>query len=104
MKRIVKITPEKAPRGAFAFEGDPEPTRVQGGLRRAEGCRFCVESGGRYKLFCDKTDFVRIDEGAGFIKWARGEIPFREGEVLLAEEAGEYELNGKCRFFVFREE
>ncbi|MGN0823172.1 MAG: hypothetical protein ACI4NG_05305 [Candidatus Gallimonas sp.] len=102
MKRLVKINEEK---DGFALptEAFGEGTRVQGGVKRALGNAIRVESGGRYKLFTDGCDYIKIHAGDGFFKWARGETPFRGGEIFLAEAPGEYEVNGVCVFTVVRE-
>lgn len=78
------------------------PVSVQGGIKRSFGEKLLVESGGRYKLFSDGKDYVKILAGCGHFKWARGETPFTEGECFLLENAGEYELNGKCKFLAVR--
>ena len=63
-----------------------------------------VVSGGRYKLFTEGVDYVKILSlsGTGFIKWARGELPLSEGDIVAAEQPGEYEINGLCTFTAIR--
>ena len=103
MKRIIRIDPAFLPEGLrFSFPGEPEVTFVQGSVRAACNNLLRIESGGRFKLFTQTKDYILIESGKGFVKWARGELPFCAGEILLAEEAGEYELNGKGVFFLIR--
>ena len=45
---------------------------------------------------------MRVLEGNGHVKWARGEFPFREGDILRIDGVKEYELNGKGRYCVIR--
>ncbi len=61
-----------------------------------------VETPRRYKLFTEGRDELYILSGSGHFKWARGETPFAAGESFVAENAGEYELNGACTFIVAR--
>lgn len=78
------------------------PQRVQGGVKRGYKNVLFVQSGGRYKLETQSIDYVKILAGSGHFKWARGETPFLEGEVFIAEGIGEYEINGNCSFTVIR--
>ena len=48
-------------------------------------------------------DSMTVREGEGHFKWARGEMDFRCGEAFEIEQAGEYEVNGKCVFAVYRQ-
>ncbi len=101
MKRIEKLA--AAPEDVrFDGEATAAPAKVQGGERTPLADGFSVVSGGRFKLETNGRDFVRIREGSGHIKWARGEFPFSEGDILLVSEAGEYEICGRCRFTVIR--
>ncbi len=103
MKTLQKI--QTTPEGVdFALEWKSvSPRSVQGGtLYALAKDALYVESGGRYKLFCDGTDFVKILEGSGHFKWARGETPFSENDVFCIQQAEEYEINGRCRFAVVR--
>lgn len=102
MKSLRKISEESAP--AFSperLQTEP-PVTVQGGRKFAAENEIFVISGGRYKLFTQSQDYIKIITGNGHIKWSRGETLFSEGDVLLAEEIGEYELYGKCSFSVYR--
>ncbi len=103
MKKLEKIqaTPEWV---NFEREWEAiEPRKVQGGLLYSpEKGALLVESGGRYKLFCEGVDYVQIMRGNGHFKWARGETPFQEGNLFCVSEVGEYEINGACRFAVVR--
>ncbi len=103
MKRLIKI--DSLPEGV-GFDWnftDGESRRVQGGTMYSPQKGYLyVESGGRYKLYSDGVDYVKFLEGAGHFKWARGEISFAEGDIFFAQETGEYEINGVCRFAVVR--
>lgn len=79
-----------------------EPTHVQSAEKREYRNQLLIESPKRYKLFTDTMDYVLILSGKGFIKWARGELRFSEGDMFCFEETGEYELNGACKFVVVR--
>lgn len=57
----------------------------------------------RFKLFTKTRDVLLVREGEGHFKWARGEMDFRCGEAFEIEQAGEYEVNGKCVFAVYRQ-
>lgn len=105
MKRMSKITdPEILALFCRSPETLGEPVCVQGGKKRAKDGFLYVESGGRYKLFTEGVDYVKILslQGKGFIKWARGEFPLSEGDAVAAEQPGEYEINGKCAFMAIR--
>lgn len=99
MKRLTKLND-----CAETFEGAvfSDPVKVQGGLKYECGNLLKIESGGRYKLFTETRDYIKILEGGGHFKWARGETPFSAGDIFLAEEPGEYELNGKGVFLILR--
>ncbi len=87
---------------SFDFRGTA-PRTVQGGqLYSPDKTTLFVESGGRYKLFTERADYVKIVQGKGFFKWARGETPFSEGDAFCMKEVGEYEINGRCHFAVLR--
>ena len=75
---------------------------VQGARMAQKDSAVYAESPRRYKLFCDTAHEIYIISGAGFIKWARGELPFTAGDCFCAEEIGEYELNGNCVFEVIK--
>ena len=77
------------------------PVCVQGGTVEKAGALSRVNSR-RFKLFTDSTDYVKILRGSGFVKWSRGELPFSEGDVIVAEKVGEYEINGADCFLVSR--
>lgn len=98
MKQIVKLSDCTEAFDA-KFSG---AVKVQGGLKYSCGNLLKIESGGRYKLFTESRDYVKFLQGNGHFKWARGEVPFSEGDVFLAEETGEYEVNGTCVFLVLR--
>lgn len=88
-----------------SFESETEfsePIKVQGGMKSESGSLVRVVSGGRFKLFTKTRDYVKFLAGSGHFKWARGETAFAEKDVFLVEEAGEYEINGKCEFLVLR--
>ncbi len=105
MKRLTKTTdPAIAELFRLSPEDLGEPVRVQGGEKRARGNVLHVVSGGRYKLFTEGVDYVKILSlsGTGFIKWARGELPLSEGDIVAAEQPGEYEINGLCTFTAIR--
>lgn len=71
---------------------------VQGGELRACGEVKYVKSPKRHKLYGEGTLLLRVIEGEGFIKWARGEFPFAAGDILRLNNVGEAELNGACAF------
>ncbi len=99
MKKLVKLAECEE-----SFDGTDfsEPVKVQGGQKRTSGNLLEIRSGGRYKLFTISRDFIKIVEGNGHFKWARGETPFIPGDIFLAEEVGEYELNGAGVFLILR--
>ncbi len=103
MKSIKKV--EVLP-AEINFERDftsVPPRKVQGGaLYALEKNAFLVESGGRYKVYSERVDYVKILEGDGHFKWARGETPFHTGDAFCVSEAGEYEVNGARKFAVVR--
>lgn len=104
MKRLTKL--QTMPDGVdftFAPELFGEATKVQGGLKRTYGNVLYVESGGRYKLYSQTKDYLCFLKGSGHFKWARGETPFSCGDCFLAEDLGEYEVNGICAFTVVRQ-
>lgn len=99
MMKLCKIAGDALPdAGAFAFSD----RTVQGARLGRAGDSLYIFSPRRFKLFAEGRDEVVIVRGAGHIKWARGELPFRAGEHILAEECGEYEINGDCEFAVLR--
>ena len=97
--KLEKIQPAATPaEEEFTFGEAP----VQGArVGKREGWLF-VRSPRRYKLFTEGTDEVTFAEGSGHFKWARGERDFAAGESYRLESPGEYEINGKCAFFVRR--
>ena len=99
MKRIAKLND-----CAETFENAEfqDPVHVQGGLKYTNGNLLKIESGGRYKLFTDTCDYIKFLQGSGHFKWARGETDFSAGDIFIAQETGEYEVNGKCVFLVLR--
>lgn len=103
--KLTKLTLETLPE-TISFEYDEacfsEPVRVQGASKRDCGDMLLIDSEKRYKLFTQSCDYVRILSGGGSIKWARGELPFSADDIFCFDQAGEYELNGKCRFLVVR--
>ena len=103
--KIVKLCENELPEG-ISFCPDesifPPPVKVQGGEKRALGDMLLIQSGGRYKLYTGTQDYVRVIEGKGHIKWARGEVPFSEGDILLLDGVKEYELNGRGRYCIVR--
>jgi hypothetical protein len=100
MKQLVKLQ-EYPP--FYSEEEFSSSVHVQGGEKRTYQNALLINSGGRYKLYTDGEDRILICAGNGYFKWVRGETPFHEGEVFLAEEVGEYEINGKVTFQVIRE-
>lgn len=90
-----------------AFEVDlaaflPAEGKVQGAAIAKSGKNLLIHSPRRYKLFCDGVHYVKILEGSGHFKWARGERDFSAGEAFRLENAGEYELNGAGKYLVIR--
>ncbi len=71
---------------------------VQGAVLSACGEVKYVKSPKRFKIYSNGTLLLRITEGGGFIKWARGEFPFAAGDILRLNNVGETELNGACAF------
>ena len=103
--KIEKLHEETLPEGislCFDESAFPPPVKVQGGELRALDDMLLIASGGRYKLYTESRDYVRVLEGNGHVKWARGEFPFREGDILRIDGVKEYELNGKGRYCVIR--
>ncbi len=78
------------------------PVNVQGAEKREYQNALLITSGKRYKLFTNGVDRIKILEGEGHFKWARGETPFRAGDCFSLEQTGEYEVNGKCAFLIVR--
>ncbi len=79
-----------------------EAVRVQGAsVQAAENLLFIV-SDGRFKRFPAGSERIRVERGAGYFKWARGETPFAAGDAFLAEGLEEYELNGAGEFLVVK--
>ena len=76
--------------------------KVQGSELRALDDMLLIKSGGRYKLFTEGCDYVRVLEGKGHVKWARGEYPFSEGDILRLDGVKEYALNGKGIYVIVR--
>ena len=76
------------------------PRAVQGGKVCAAGAFVHIVSGGRFKRFPARQEALTVREGSGYIKWARGELPFRAGECVLAEGLEEYDLYGEGEFLV----
>ena len=79
-----------------------EATHVQGASVQTAGSLVHIVSGGRFKRFPAGSERIRIERGAGYFKWARGETPFAAGETFLVQACGEYEINGACAFIVAR--
>ena len=50
--------------------------------------------------YAARQEALTVREGSGYIKWARGELPFRAGECVLAEGLEEYDLYGEGEFLV----
>ena len=76
--KIEKLTQETLPEDISLLYDEsifPPAVKVQGGEKRALGNMLLVTSGGRYKLFTEGCDYVRVLEGKGHVKWARGEYP-----------------------------
>ena len=103
--KIEKVNEDMLPKDiSLCFDESifPPPVKVQGGEKRALGDMLLITSGGRYKLYTESCDYVRVLEGEGHVKWARGEYPFREGDILRLDGVKEYELNGKGRYCIVR--
>lgn len=101
--KIEKVTEEQWPEAPVFDESIfPPPVKVQGSELQALDNMMLLNSRGRFKFYTEGCDYVRVLAGSGHIKWARGEFPFREGDLLKVEGVKEYELNGKGRFFVVR--
>ncbi len=101
--KIEKVTEDMWPEVPVFDESIfPPPLKVQGSELRALDDMMLINSGGRFKLFTEGCDYVRVLEGSGHIKWARGEHPFHEGDLIKLDGVKEYELNGKGRFLVIR--
>lgn len=79
-----------------------EATHVQGASVQTAGSLVHIVSGGRFKRFPAGSERIRIERGAGYFKWARGETPFAAGDTFLAEGLEEYELNGAGEFLVVK--
>ena len=103
MKSLRKIAETEAALPDLSKDSFGEPVKVQGAAVRAVNNVRYVESGGRFKLFAEGAHTVKFTEGAGFFKWARGEAAFSAGDIFRAENVGEYEINGVCKFFVVME-
>lgn len=99
----IERTAERDERLFLAEEQFSDARAVQGGVLSVCGDVKHVKSPKRFKLYCDGTLLLRIAEGKGFIKWARGEFPFAAGDILRLRNAGEAELNGACAFFYCKE-
>ena len=80
-----------------------EARRVQGADVSAAGPLVRIRSGGRFKRFPAGSEYIRIEQGAGYFKWARGETAFCAGDTFLAEGLEEYELNGAGEFLVIKQ-
>lgn len=76
--------------------------KVQGARLYQSGNILFADSPRRFKLYTQSRDILLIREGEGHFKWARGEIDFKAGEAFEISETGEYEVNGKCIFAVYR--
>lgn len=97
--KLEKIQPAATPaEEEFVFGEAP----VQGARVGKREDWLCVRSPRRFKLFTEGTDIVCIAEGSGHFKWARGERDFAAGDCFCLESPGEYEVNGRCAFFVHR--
>lgn len=83
--------------------GFGEPVHVQSGeVRTRDGDRL-VTSGGRFKYVFEGRAALYLLEGAGYIKWARGEVPFSAGDTFSLEGEGELDFYGACVFMTVRE-
>lgn len=91
---------EEVKKEQFAFSGK----KVQGADVGKRGRDLYVLSPSRFKLRGEGKEEIFVLSGGGFIKWKRGEIPFAAGDSFLADDAGEYELNGNCVFAVLRQD
>ena len=110
----VRLTRCAAGKTSYAYAVLPIPTGRVGRYHRipdddaGNACvialddMLLIKSGGRYKLFTEGCDYVRVLEGKGHVKWARGEYPFSEGDILRLDSVKEYELNGKGRYVIVR--
>lgn len=78
----------------------PTGKKVQGALLSKLDHALLISSPNRYKLFCTGVHRVKILEGAGHFKWARGEKTFSAGEEFFLEDVGEYELNGAGKYLI----
>ena len=103
--KIEKLTQETLPEDISLLYDEsifPPPVRVLRSELRALDDMLLITSGGRYKLFTEGFDYVRVLEGKGHVKWARGEYPFAEGDILRLDGVKEYELNGKGSYVIVR--
>lgn len=91
---LVLLTP-----ASFTFA----PEKVQGsaiGGTSSNGLDFkAVVAPRRFKLYCENTMYLFVYSGGGYIKWSRGEYNIAQGDILLIEGIGEFDLNGEITFF-----
>lgn len=96
--KITKIPYPRPDNNGYAVS----PGKVQGAVVAKKRDDLLVISPRRFKLHTDRKELLYILEGAGHIKWARGEIPFEKDDCFLADDCGEYEVNGNASFLVIR--
>ncbi len=97
LKKISEIPLPVPDDAAFGAARDVQNARV----RSAAGA-LRIESSGRFKRFSDATEYIRIERGAGHIKWKRGEVPFAAGDMFCADAAEEYDFYGEGVFVIVR--
>ena len=88
---------KKINRSDFVFN----EARVQGALigkHKKDGRILYIDSPRRFKLFSDGLNILVIESGGGTVKWKKGETQVFAGKVYRAEDIGEFEINGDCRF------
>ena len=91
------------PEGALTVRGAwSEPRSVQSGSVCSGENALLIQSSGRFKRFSDAKEYLRIEEGAGHIKWKRGELPFSAGDVFFADAPEEYDFYGAGKFLIVK--
>lgn len=91
------------PEGALTVRGAwSEPRTVQSGSVRSGENALLIRSSGRFKRFSDAKEYLRIEEGGGYIKWKRGELPFSAGDVFFADAPEEYDFYGAGKFLIVK--